>query len=117
MKNNKRKLTLEYLKKLEPGYTNKGYSVPKWIFFSKEMIGLGWECEYYDSHSTVSKYIYITKRNYHFKIRFSNHKPAYNQQNINDSDFYVGISHNQVLRTEELIEKLKALSITNNLNN
>lgn len=106
----KKKLTIGYLERLKPGYTNKGFNVPKWIKFSEEMIKLGWECEYYDSYSTVSKYIYIAKNNYHFKIRFSNHKLNKYQQDISDSDFYVGISHNQVLTTEQLIEKLKSLT-------
>ena len=104
---NKKHLTVKYLDSIKPGYINAGYSVPKWVKFSEIMINHGWECYAYESKSTHSKYIYISKGKQHYKIRFSNHRPNKNVQRQNDSDFYVGVSNgNQVLTTEELIEKL-----------
>lgn len=83
----------------------KQYSAPKYLEFIKTMIGLGWEVKVYVAR--VSKYIFITKGDNIFKIRFSNHKPLYEKEIENDCDFYVGISHKQVATTDEIIGKLK----------
>ena len=100
-------LTKEKLDKRKPFYEKNGYSIPKWIFFCETLIDKGWDCNLYDAKATVSKYVYISKGKLNFKIRFSNHMPNKNKQQESDSDFYVGISHNGVITTEDLIKKIE----------
>ena len=70
----------------------------------KTMIENGWECRVYKVR--ISKYVFITKGDEIYKIRFSNHKPIYYKELENDCDFYVGVSHTQVSTTEQIISKL-----------
>jgi len=81
------------------------YSTPKYLLFMREMLRDGWEAKIYEVER--SKYVFITKDDFIFKIRFSNHKPIYQRQKANDCDFYVGISHKQTFTTEQVIEKIK----------
>jgi hypothetical protein len=105
--NNLKQLSLDYLNGLEPSYLTKGYSVPKWIKFCKEMLNTGWKVKLYRSKSTFSKYIHISKGETNLKIRFSNHKANINQEQKGDSDYYVGVGNNGVITTEQLIEKIE----------
>jgi hypothetical protein len=43
----------------------------------------------------------------YLKIRFSNHKANYSQEQNNDSDYYVGVGNNGVITTEQLIDKIQ----------
>lgn len=79
------------------------YETPKYLLFIKKMLENGWQVKVYVAR--VSKYIFIIKDNEVFKIRFSNHKPLYDKEVESDCDFYVGISHKQVITTEELIKR------------
>jgi hypothetical protein len=101
-------LTLEYLERLKPSYIAKNYPVPKWIQFSEELISDNWHVRLHRSKSTVSKYLYISKNNKNFKIRFSNHKPNKMKENNEDCDFYVGIGNRGVITTSEVLEILKS---------
>jgi hypothetical protein len=76
--------------------------------FIREMLREGWEVKIYEVDR--SKYVFITKDDFIFKIRFSNHKPIYQRQKANDCDFYVGISHRQTFTTEEVIKKIKEIT-------
>lgn len=81
------------------------YNTPKYLLFLREMLQDGWEAKIYEVER--SKYVFITKDELIFKVRFSNHKPIYQRQKANDCDFYVGISHKQAQTTEEVIRKIK----------
>lgn len=102
-------LSIEYLESLKPNYVKQGYPVPKWISFSEALINEGWTVRAHYAKTTFSKYLFISKGKISKKIRFSNHKPNRNKENINDCDYYVGISHNQILTTEKLLDKLKQM--------
>lgn len=83
----------------------KEYSTPKYLTFMQRMLKEGWGVKLHEVNR--SKYVFITKGDHIFKIRFSNHKPLYHKQRSNDCDFYVGISHKQVHTTEEIIRIIK----------
>lgn len=83
---------------------NKKYPTPKYLLFIKHMIENGWEVKVYVSR--VSKYVFVTKGEEIYKIRFSNHKPIYQKEQESDCDFYVGISHMQVSTTDQIINKI-----------
>jgi hypothetical protein len=99
-------ISQSYLDQIKPGYTNKGYSIPKWITFCEVMLQNNWKVILHEAKSTHSKYIYASKNDKKVKVRFSDHLPNKNAQDINDSDYYVGVSHYGCIRTEELIDKL-----------
>jgi hypothetical protein len=101
-----KKHTLTLVNQLIDDYPKK-YSTPKWLLFTKQMIEDGWKVRIYQAR--VSKYIFITKADFIFKIRFSNHKPIYQKEMENDCDFYVGVSHTNVYTTDQIIEKIKHL--------
>lgn len=82
----------------------KKYATPKYLLFIKKMLENGWFVKVYVCR--VSKYVFITKGDEIFKIRFSNHKPLYQKEQEEDCDYYVGISHNQISTTEEIIKKI-----------
>lgn len=77
------------------------YPTPKYLLFIKRMLELGFEVKIYVAK--VSKYVFVITPNNTYKIRFSNHKPAYHKQMQEDSDYYVGISHTNVMTTDEII--------------
>jgi len=81
------------------------YSTPKYMTFMSTMLKEGWEVKMHIVKD--SKYVFVEKGDLIFKIRFSNHKPAYHRQKKNDCDFYVGISHKQVHTTDQIIQKIK----------
>jgi len=70
------------------------------------MLSYGWQISLHRAVTTRSKYIYATKNGRTYKIRFSNHKPAFMKQELGDSDFYVGVSHFGCITTEALIDTL-----------
>lgn len=96
-----------FLVPIKQRYNQGNWPMAKWIIFCETMIEDGWTVKLYDSKSTVSKYLYISKRDLKFKIRFSNHKPNYQKETQEDCDFYVGVGHLGVMTTEELIQLLK----------
>jgi len=75
--------------------------------FMWQMIKSGWEVKLHVVKD--SKYVFVTKGDLIFKIRFSSHKPSFRRQQKNDCDFYVGISHKQVFTTDEIIQKIKTI--------
>ena len=89
-----------------PAYLRKGFPIPKWITFSKILIQDGWTVKLFRSKSTYSKYLYVSKNGFKYKVRFSNHKANRFQESKKDSDFYVGVGNSGVLTTEELLKKL-----------
>jgi hypothetical protein len=98
-------LTLPQLMRIEENYKARGYSAPKWLEFSRFMLGKNYKVFLYRAKSTVSKYVYVRnpRNKVQVKIRFSNHKPNYNKEIQNDSDFYVGVFNNGVVTTESVI--------------
>ena len=95
-----------YQIKQEIAQYSRDYPTPKYLSFMLEMCLQGWEVKLYTA--TVSKYIFLTKKDIVYKIRFSNHKPIYSRQMENDCDYYVGISHKNSFTTEQIIEKINA---------
>lgn len=83
---------------------NPSYPVPKYLLFIKEMLKNGYTVKVYQSR--VSKYVFLVKDNKITKIRFSNHKPLFGKEEEGDCDYYVGVSHKQVMTTEKLTEEL-----------
>lgn len=86
------------------------YSPAKWIKFCAVMLNLGFIVKLYKAKSTCSRYVFLHKDGMRdLKVRFSNHLPAIGAQEVNDSDFYVGVSNFGCITTEELIEKIKGM--------
>lgn len=80
------------------------YATPKYLEFCRIMAENGWSVRIYTAR--VSKYVFVTSKTATYKIRFSNHKPIYQKELENDCDYYVGISHTNVVKTEELLKIL-----------
>lgn len=99
-------LTIEYLERLKPAYLKKNFPVPKWIVFSETLLRKGWKVKLYRAIHTYSKYLTITKRDRKYKIRFSDHRPNLKKEIENDCDFFVGRSNNQIITTEQVLEKI-----------
>lgn len=96
----------DYIEKYPELY---GFNAPKYLLFIREMLENGWRVKLYKVK--VSKYVFIYKpeKDLIYKIRFSNHKPIKHREAAEDCDFYVGISHYQVSKTEEVMEKINQL--------
>ncbi|NRA76833.1 MAG: hypothetical protein HRU18_01385 [Pseudoalteromonas sp.] len=97
-------ITTEYLDSREKATIKAGYSSPKWIGYCREVMSKGIRVEMYEAKSTVSKYIYSIQGNKVFKVRFSNHRPNKFKQQMNDCDFFVGVSNGLVTRTEDALK-------------
>lgn len=103
-----REVTLENLKKEMDEYSTRydsKYPTPKYMRFMRELLESGWRVKLYEAR--VSKYVFVSKGEHLYKIRFSNHKPIYAKERDNDCDYYVGISHKQVSTTEKILSILK----------
>lgn len=98
-----RKVKLKNLLEWIENYPKK-YATPKYYLFMKTMLERGWIVKLHEVR--VSKYVFVIKDDLVYKIRFSNHKPLFAREIENDCDYYVGISHNQVSTTEQIIKKL-----------
>jgi len=107
MNQEKEILTLDYLESLKPNYEKNGYPVPKWIIFSETLINWGFVVELYRAKTTYSKYLYVEKGEDKFKVRFSNHPPAYKQEVNGDCDYYVGVGNLGIVTTEQLLATIK----------
>lgn len=83
------------------------YPVPKWIEFCERMLTNGFEVSYYEAQTTVSKYVTIRKGSKSFLVRFSNHKPNRQREIAKDCDFFVGVTHLGVTRTEDAIRAVQ----------
>jgi len=81
----------------------KQFPKPKYLLFIDEMLKNGWRVKLHQVK--VSKYLFVTKDDEIYKIRFSNHKPLYEREIENDCDYYVGISHKQISTTDDLIKR------------
>lgn len=106
MNRNATQLNLAYLDELKPKYTAKGYPIPKWIIFCETMLHHGWGVFLYRAQTSVSKYVYIKYAGLEYKIRFSDHKPAREREEIQDCDYFVGIGNKQSLTTQQLLREL-----------
>lgn len=85
------------------------YPTPKYLIFIRDMILRGWAVKIYKAR--VSKYVFVSRGEHLFKIRFSNHKPLVSREDEKDCDFYVGISNRQVSTTEQIMAKLKEYEV------
>jgi hypothetical protein len=85
------------------GYSNTKYEAPKYLRFILRMLREGWGVRLYiPGSSKTSKYVFVSKGEEIYKIRFSNHKPIINRELDNDCDFYAGISNLHVMKTEDI---------------
>ncbi len=98
-----KKIDLDKIQKMIRRYP-ANYPTPRYMAFIKTLIETGWEIKLYEAR--VSKYVFCTKAGQVYKIRFSNHKPLLRKELEEDCDYYVGISHNQVSTTTEILSKL-----------
>jgi hypothetical protein len=83
-------LTHDYLQFRIACAINAGWPKAKWMEFCEAMLALGFELTLYEAKSTVSKYITVWDRTRSFKVRYSNHKPAWHREREMDCDFFVG---------------------------
>lgn len=83
------------------------FTTPKYLTFIRTMLDDGWNVKLYEVDR--SKYVFVFREDFLFKIRFSNHKPIYGKEITKDCDFYVGISHKQVSTTEKVIKKINEI--------
>jgi len=103
-------ITQEKLDSYKPRYLKGGYPVPKWIVFCEGALKLGFKVSLHRAHTTFSKYIFITGRDGATKkVRFSNHKAAYYKEVAGDCDYYVGVGHQGIITTEQLLDILKGV--------
>ena len=106
------RLTLGYLIDREAALRAGGYRTSKWILFSRHFLDLGYRVFLYEAINTRSKYVTLERGNRkgrrQYKVRFSDHKPALSQQDMGDSDFYVGVSNGQTTTTHDAIAAAKA---------
>lgn len=81
-----------------------GYPKQKWIEFCETLLAEGYVLSLYEAKYTASKYITIKKGKKSFKVRFSNHRPNWQKEQMNDCDFFVGVSNNTVTTTVQALE-------------
>lgn len=103
MKVKHKKVTVELLK----SKISERYGKQKWIVFCETLLKERYTLYLYEANKTFSKYITVCKGGRCFKVRFSNHKPAYSKENENDSDFYVGVSNFGTTTTEDALLAVK----------
>ena len=95
----------EFLRKRTEEFKAKypDFPIPKWITFSLLLLDMKCELKLYEARKTKSKYIEVTRpltgRVKPYKVRFSDHKPAKYLMESDPCDFYVGVSHDNVVTT------------------
>jgi len=83
------------------------YPMPKWGRFCIELLKRGYKVQLHPAKTTVSKYIYVTYKDQTVKVRFSNHKPAFQKQIHKDCDYYVGAIYGGAYsKMEEVMSKI-----------
>ena len=88
-----------------------GYDAPKYLTFIKAHLERGYKVSLYlGGKRGVSKYVFIENDTHLIKVRFSNHKPIKEYEEKEDCDFYVGISHKQVITTADITKKIKEIT-------
>lgn len=97
----------KFLEKKKAILANGGWPVSKWIIFCEQLLARGYQVVVYEAKTTRSKYVYVVKDRRQFKVRFSNHKPRFDAQIGNDSDFYVGVSHGLVTTTDDALKAVE----------
>jgi len=97
-------MSLDYLERRAKNAERGGYQKPRWIEFCEDMLRRGYHVRLYEARQTFSKYITVLFRKRSFKVRFSNHKPCKQKEANRDCDFFVGITHFGVTRTEDAIK-------------
>lgn len=97
------KITAELLK----SKVSAKYGKQKWIIFCEILLNEGYTLYLYEARKTFSKYTTVCKNNKTYKVRFSNHKPSFQKETYNDSDFYVGISNFGTTTTEDALKAVK----------
>lgn len=103
MKIKHKKITAELLQ----SKISAKYGKQKWIIFCETLLNEGYTLYLYEAKKTFSKYITVCKNGKQFKVRFSNHKPAFSKEKENDSDFYVGVSNFGTTTTEDALRAVK----------
>ena len=101
-------ITHDQLRKLRQRYT-PDFPKLRWMDFLEAMLAYendGVRCRLYRAKTTVSKYIYIQRKDRIVKVRFSNHFPANAKVAVNDADYYVGVSPKGCMRTEQVIPRV-----------
>lgn len=98
-----KKISKKFLEHREENARDNGYPTQKWILFCKLMISYC-QVELYESKSTVSKYVTLSRNKQKLKIRFSNHPANRMKEEIQDSDFYVGRTTKGVFNTQHAID-------------
>lgn len=89
------------------GYAKTQYDAPKYLRFILRMLREGWEVKMYiPRKNKISKYVFVSKDDRIYKIRFSNHKPIVQRELDNDCDFYAGISNLKVMTTEQIAKTI-----------
>jgi hypothetical protein len=108
MKANNNVITKNLLQNREIACVSKGYHKQKWVVFCESLMSKGFTLKLYEARKTVSKYITVTHPGIpskSFKVRFSNHKPLKHKEQMNDCDFFVGISNTKVTNTEMALQE------------
>lgn len=100
-------VTHDYLEQRVTNITGKGFPVPKWTYFCKQVLDMGLTVSLYEARETYSKYVTVMKDDVEYKVRFSNHRPTYHRERNGDCDFFVGVTHTGVRNTEQALEAVK----------
>lgn len=83
------------------------FGKPKYIEFCEYFLEKVFLLEIYEARETVSKYItVIGQGNKRFKVRFSNHAPAYARELAGDCNFFVGRTHLGITNYRQAIESV-----------
>lgn len=100
------KITNQKIKLWKNNYTKKQYPIPKWVLFAEVMIRNGFCVKLCRAVTTVSKYLYLSRGEAKFKVRFSNHPPNKEREKMQDSDYYVGIGNFGIKTTRQVIQEI-----------
>jgi len=99
-----------FQKVMHERYAMTPYPVAKWILFCDALLADGFDVAVYNA-GTKSKYVFVKKgrayypskyrRSKTYTVRFGNHKPNRQKEEAGACDFFVGVTHLGVTRTED----------------
>jgi hypothetical protein len=95
-----RRISPDAIKQMIDRYPEQ-YPTPKYLLFIRNAIDAGLEVGLHRAVTTRSKYVFVYHGQQRYKVRFSDHKPAYEREQAGDCDFFVGVANKTVTTTEQ----------------
>lgn len=100
-------VTKEQLLRRQRSIEGKGFPPSKWIEFCIRCLDMGLVVRVHEAVTTRSKYVYLSKGDTRYKVRFSNHAANAVREAAHDSDFYVGVGNTRTTTTEDAIRAVR----------